>query len=133
MLTGPDPLLGSRELDLGTDLVSTLERTRVDVPAPVTEALLGGTPGALDCEIGDVLAAALALAVALATQPTWRPGLIVISTLLAGALAWGALCSGRAGVHLALFADRAEWLARASLLPQAVWALGLVPWAKGGG
>ena len=67
MLTGPDPLLGSRELDLETDLVSTLERTRVDVPAPVTEALLGGTPGALDGEIGDVLAAAVALAVA-----AWR-------------------------------------------------------------
>nr|GLK41572.1 hypothetical protein GCM10017611_84480 [Rhodococcus wratislaviensis] len=67
MLTGPDPLLGSRELDLETDLVSTLERTRVDVPAPVTEALLSGTPGALDGEIGDVLAAAVALAVA-----AWR-------------------------------------------------------------
>ncbi|MDV7336416.1 non-ribosomal peptide synthase/polyketide synthase [Rhodococcus oxybenzonivorans] len=69
MLTGPDPVLGSRELDLRSDLVSTLERTRVDVPAPVTEALLGTAPGALDAEIGDVLAAALALAVA-----AWRQG-----------------------------------------------------------
>ncbi|MFZ2174496.1 MAG: amino acid adenylation domain-containing protein [Rhodococcus sp. (in: high G+C Gram-positive bacteria)] len=64
MLEGPDPLLGARALDLRTDLVSTLARTRIDVPVGVTESLLGDTPRALGGEIGDVLAAALSLAVA---------------------------------------------------------------------
>lgn len=72
----------------------------------------------------------LGLVVALASQPSWRPMLIGLSLLVAVGIATGARSSGRSELRLALLADRAEWLARVSLLPLVVWSLGLVPWAS---
>ncbi|MFE7029567.1 amino acid adenylation domain-containing protein [Streptomyces sp. NPDC057621] len=64
IVTGPDPVLGTRRLDPAVDVVSTVRETRVELPVPVTEALLGTVPAAYHGGVNDGLLAALALAVA---------------------------------------------------------------------
>ncbi|GGR89707.1 hypothetical protein GCM10010252_30750 [Streptomyces aureoverticillatus] len=64
VVDGPDPLLGSRLLDPAVDVRATVRETRVEVPADVTEAVLGELPAAFHGEVNDGLLAALALALA---------------------------------------------------------------------
>ncbi|WJV45631.1 non-ribosomal peptide synthetase [Streptomyces flavofungini] len=64
MVEGPDPVLGARRLDPAVDVIATLTETRVQLPAPVTEALLTTVPAAFRGEVNDGLLAALALALA---------------------------------------------------------------------
>ncbi|NGO71962.1 non-ribosomal peptide synthetase, partial [Streptomyces boncukensis] len=64
VVEGPDPLLGTRRVDPGTDVMSTVRGTRVRLPAEVTEAVLGTLPKAFHGEANDGLLAGLALAVA---------------------------------------------------------------------
>ncbi|MFJ2193503.1 amino acid adenylation domain-containing protein, partial [Kitasatospora sp. NPDC087861] len=63
MLAGPDPLLGDRALDPARDTVATAGRIELRLPAEVTAPLLTSVPAAFHGEVGDVLPAALALAV----------------------------------------------------------------------
>ncbi|MFE3322712.1 amino acid adenylation domain-containing protein [Nocardia sp. NPDC059195] len=67
MLTGPDPVLGSRRLDPAVDLASTVDTVTIDLPAEVTETLLTTVPGKFHGTVNDGLVAALALALT-----TWR-------------------------------------------------------------
>ncbi|MEW1551688.1 amino acid adenylation domain-containing protein [Streptomyces tsukubensis] len=67
MVTGPDPVLGSRPLDPGVDTVSTVGYVRLELPAAATEALLTTLPAAYRCGVNDGLLAAFALALA-----AWR-------------------------------------------------------------
>lgn len=60
---GPDPLLGSRRLDPATDVRSTVEKVRVLLPVPVTEALLTAVPAVFHGGVNDGLLTGLALAV----------------------------------------------------------------------
>ncbi|MDH6681096.1 non-ribosomal peptide synthase protein (TIGR01720 family), partial [Rhodococcus sp. LBL1] len=62
-----DPVIGSRLLDLTTDLVATTRTVEVDIPPEVTAALLTTVPEAFHGGVGDGLLAALAVAVT-----TWR-------------------------------------------------------------
>ncbi|MGW5310411.1 amino acid adenylation domain-containing protein [Nocardia thailandica] len=64
-----DPLLGSRALDPALDTYATVRRFSVEVPAPVTEALLTEVPALYRTGVNDGLLAALALAVR-----AWRAG-----------------------------------------------------------
>ncbi|MEY9996255.1 amino acid adenylation domain-containing protein/non-ribosomal peptide synthase protein (TIGR01720 family) [Streptomyces sp. V4I8] len=79
IVDGPDPVLGRRRLDPAVDVRSTVEKVRVLLPVPVTEALLGAVPAAFHGGVNDGLLAALALAVA-----KWRHdrGVRETSTLL---------------------------------------------------
>lgn len=69
IVDGPDPVLGTRRLDPAVDVQSTVEKVRVQLPVPVTEALLTAVPAAFHGGVNDGLLAALALAVA-----KWRRG-----------------------------------------------------------
>ncbi|WP_413767371.1 amino acid adenylation domain-containing protein [Rhodococcus pyridinivorans] len=62
-LSGPDPLLGSRELDPAVDVGATVDTVTVEVPAPTTTTLLTVLPAAFHGSIVDSLLAALAGAV----------------------------------------------------------------------
>ncbi|MGP3979452.1 condensation domain-containing protein, partial [Streptomyces sp. 8N114] len=64
VLEGPDPLLGSRELDRAVDVTSTVATVRVRVPVEVTASVLGAVPAAFRGGVNDVLLAGLSLAVA---------------------------------------------------------------------
>ncbi|WP_424638921.1 amino acid adenylation domain-containing protein [Embleya sp. AB8] len=63
IVDGPDPLLGTRRLDPAVDVVATLAEVRVELPVPVTEALLTTLPAAFRGGVNDALLAGLALAV----------------------------------------------------------------------
>ncbi|MFD4441977.1 amino acid adenylation domain-containing protein [Nocardia sp. NPDC058519] len=63
MVTGPDPVLGSRRLDPASDLAPTVDTVTVDLPSEVTETLLTTVPGRFHGTVDDGLLAALALAV----------------------------------------------------------------------
>ncbi|MEV7941740.1 amino acid adenylation domain-containing protein [Kitasatospora sp. NPDC088264] len=63
----PDPLLGARRLVPGTDTLTTVHRTRVELPADVTEALLTTLPTAFRAGAEEGLLAALVTALAV-----WR-------------------------------------------------------------
>ncbi|MFE9427014.1 amino acid adenylation domain-containing protein [Kitasatospora sp. NPDC006697] len=67
VVSGPDPLLGSRPLDPAVDTVDTVEHTWLTLPAGVTETLLTTLPAAYRGGVNDGLLAALALALA-----AWR-------------------------------------------------------------
>ncbi|MFH8470695.1 amino acid adenylation domain-containing protein [Streptomyces sp. NPDC017991] len=69
IVAGPDPVLGTRRLDPAVDVISTVRETRVELPVPVTEALLSAVPAAYHGGVNDGLLAALALALA-----RWRLG-----------------------------------------------------------
>ncbi|WP_410660540.1 amino acid adenylation domain-containing protein [Amycolatopsis sp. lyj-112] len=79
VVDGPDPVLGSRPLDPAVDLLSTVEHVRVELPAPVTDALLTSVPAAYRGGVNDGLLATLAMAVA-----RWRArrGVTESSTLI---------------------------------------------------
>ncbi|GAA4488612.1 hypothetical protein GCM10023094_48790 [Rhodococcus olei] len=62
VLAGPDPVLGSRPLDLDVDVAGTTRRVRVEVPPDVTESLLTAVPESFRGGVGDGLLAGLALA-----------------------------------------------------------------------
>ncbi|MFG2312764.1 amino acid adenylation domain-containing protein [Streptomyces sp. NPDC048566] len=62
LLEAPNPPLGSRLLDPGVDVMSTLDTVRVELPADVTEAVLTTLPAAYNGTGTDVLLAALSLA-----------------------------------------------------------------------
>ncbi|WP_282796165.1 non-ribosomal peptide synthetase [Streptomyces sp. CC224B] len=64
VVTGPDPVIGARRLDPAVDVVSTLSRVRVQLPARVTETLLTRLPAAFRGGVNDGLLTALAMAVA---------------------------------------------------------------------
>ncbi|WP_438297335.1 amino acid adenylation domain-containing protein [Streptomyces sp. HUAS TT7] len=64
IVEGPDPVLGTRRLDPAVDVVSTVEKTHVELPAAVTEALLTAVPAAFRGGVNDGLLAGLALALA---------------------------------------------------------------------
>ncbi|MFH5229568.1 non-ribosomal peptide synthase/polyketide synthase [Antrihabitans spumae] len=78
-LAGPDPALGSREFDPLVDVVSTVARLDLHVPADVTAALLKTIPGLFRGSVNDGLLAALALA---ATKWRSERGVEVTSTLI---------------------------------------------------
>ncbi|MFD8151473.1 amino acid adenylation domain-containing protein [Streptomyces sp. NPDC059720] len=63
VLEQSDPLLGTRPFDPAVDVWSTVDTVRVELPADVTEAVLGTLPTAFRGTGTDVLLAALALAV----------------------------------------------------------------------
>ncbi|WP_190140763.1 condensation domain-containing protein, partial [Streptomyces longispororuber] len=67
MVTGRDPVLGSRPLDPAVDTLATVRYVHMDLPAAATEALLTSLPAAYRGGVNDGLLTALALAVA-----TWR-------------------------------------------------------------
>jgi amino acid adenylation domain-containing protein/non-ribosomal peptide synthase protein (TIGR01720 family) len=67
IVDGPDPVLGTRPLDPEVDLMSTVQRVWVRLPAAVTEPLLTKVPAAFHGGADDGLLAALALAVV-----SWR-------------------------------------------------------------
>ncbi|MFD6157239.1 amino acid adenylation domain-containing protein, partial [Nocardia sp. NPDC060255] len=64
MQQNPDPLLGHRSLDPVLDTMSTVETVRVELPAAVTEILMGTLPGVLRAGADIALLTGLALAVA---------------------------------------------------------------------
>ncbi|MEV0442213.1 amino acid adenylation domain-containing protein [Streptomyces spectabilis] len=64
IVSGPDPVLGSRPLDPAVDTVATIEYVHQDLSAEATEALLTSLPAAYRGGVNDGLLAALALAVA---------------------------------------------------------------------
>jgi amino acid adenylation domain-containing protein len=63
IVDNPDPVLGVRRLDPDRDVMSTVEKVRVLLPAPVTEALLTTVPATYRGGVNDGLLAGLALAV----------------------------------------------------------------------
>ncbi|MFH8342787.1 amino acid adenylation domain-containing protein [Streptomyces sp. AM6-12] len=63
LLEASDPPLGTRAFDPKTDVWSTVDTVRVELPADVTEAVLTTLPAAFKGTGTDVLLAALALAV----------------------------------------------------------------------
>ncbi|MGL5823499.1 MAG: EsaB/YukD family protein [Nocardioides sp.] len=67
---------------------------------------------------------------ALIWQPPWRTWAVLGLLIVAGMTAMIAFASARFGTHLALLADRAEWLTRFLLFPLAGWAVGLPSWAS---
>ncbi|GAB2677882.1 non-ribosomal peptide synthetase [Nocardia goodfellowii] len=69
VIDGPDPGLGSRELDPAVDQAHTLRMVDVEVPADVTGALLTTLPALFHGSVEDTLLATLALAVT-----AWRAG-----------------------------------------------------------
>ncbi|MBS9372372.1 non-ribosomal peptide synthetase [Rhodococcus sp. B50] len=62
-LSGPDPLLGTRELDPAVDVGATVDTVTVELPAPTTSALLAILPAAFHAAVVDGLLVALAGAV----------------------------------------------------------------------
>ncbi len=62
VLAGPNPPLGTRELDPEVDVMSTVDTVSVLLPADLTEAVLTVLPAAFRGTGNDVLLAALALA-----------------------------------------------------------------------
>ncbi|MFJ1561894.1 amino acid adenylation domain-containing protein [Streptomyces mirabilis] len=68
-LDGPDPTVGRRALDPASDVMSTVESVRVELPAGVTSALVRGLSAAYRCGVADGLVAALVVAVR-----AWRGG-----------------------------------------------------------
>ncbi|WP_051852780.1 non-ribosomal peptide synthetase [Streptomyces aureocirculatus] len=64
VLAGAEPPLGERPLDPSVDVAATVETVHVQVPAPVTEAVLTALPVAYRGGAEDGLLTALALAVA---------------------------------------------------------------------
>ncbi|MCB8913125.1 amino acid adenylation domain-containing protein [Rhodococcus rhodochrous] len=62
-LSGPDPLLGTREVDPAVDVGATVDTVTVEVPAPTTAALLTVLPASFHGNVMDGLLAALAGAV----------------------------------------------------------------------
>ncbi|NGP09713.1 AMP-binding protein, partial [Rhodococcus sp. 14C212] len=63
VLSGEDPVLGSRPLDPAIDVGATVETVTVEVPAGVTDPLLTALPAAFHGGVNDGLLAGLALAV----------------------------------------------------------------------
>ncbi|MFH8347402.1 amino acid adenylation domain-containing protein [Streptomyces sp. NPDC018045] len=63
VLSGTDPLLGTRPLDPAIDLMSTGDSVRVELSAEVTRLLVTSLPAAFRCGANDGLLAALAVAV----------------------------------------------------------------------
>ncbi|MFI6084258.1 amino acid adenylation domain-containing protein [Streptomyces sp. NPDC051217] len=64
IVEGPDPVLGTHRLDPAVDVQSTVEKVRVRLPVPATEALLTAVPAAFRGGVNDVLLAGLAMGVA---------------------------------------------------------------------
>ncbi|MFH5207321.1 amino acid adenylation domain-containing protein, partial [Antrihabitans sp. NCIMB 15449] len=79
ILDGPDPTLGERAFDPEVDVLATVERLEISVPADVTAKLLTSVPERFHGGVNDGLLTALALAVA-----KWRRerGVFESSTLL---------------------------------------------------
>jgi amino acid adenylation domain-containing protein/non-ribosomal peptide synthase protein (TIGR01720 family) len=79
VIDGPDPLIGPRPLDPGTDLASTVHKLRVDVGEDVTRSLLTTVPALFYGSVNDALLGALALALV-----AWRArrGVAETSTLI---------------------------------------------------
>ncbi|WP_194813355.1 non-ribosomal peptide synthase/polyketide synthase [Nocardia sp. XZ_19_385] len=69
VLDAPDPIVGARPLDPAVDLMGTVHRVGVQIPAGETEALLTMLPGLFHGGVEDGLLAALTAAVA-----RWRDG-----------------------------------------------------------
>ncbi|MFJ7205933.1 amino acid adenylation domain-containing protein [Streptomyces sp. NPDC098789] len=69
VLSTPDPLLTDRPLDPARDTLARAGHLTVELPAAVTEPLLGKVPAAFRAGANDVLLTALAIAVA-----AWRRG-----------------------------------------------------------
>nr|WP_262982590.1 non-ribosomal peptide synthetase [Rhodococcus sp. MTM3W5.2] len=67
VLSGPDPALGTRDLDPDLDTVKTAGRVRVELTTAVTESLLTTLPAAFRCGVNEGLISALAVAVS-----AWR-------------------------------------------------------------
>ncbi|RDI54606.1 non-ribosomal peptide synthetase [Nocardia mexicana] len=63
VVDGPDPLLGSRELDPVVDRVNTLRTVEIELPERVTTDLLTTLPALFDGSVEDALLATLSLAV----------------------------------------------------------------------
>nr|WP_241265818.1 non-ribosomal peptide synthetase [Streptomyces boncukensis] len=63
VVSGPDPRLGSRDLDPAVDVMSTVEHEWVRLPVRATESLLTALPAAFHGGVNDGLLTALALAV----------------------------------------------------------------------
>ncbi|MEV0248805.1 non-ribosomal peptide synthase/polyketide synthase [Nocardia sp. NPDC050712] len=63
VLDGPDPILGARPLDPAVDVMRTVHRVDVQIPAQETEALLATLPALFHGGVEDGLLAALAAAV----------------------------------------------------------------------
>ncbi|WP_067698944.1 non-ribosomal peptide synthetase [Nocardia jejuensis] len=59
----PDPLVGARELDPAIDRVGAVRAVDIELPEPVTTALLTTLPALFDGTVEDALLASLALAV----------------------------------------------------------------------
>ncbi|WP_261989272.1 non-ribosomal peptide synthetase [Streptomyces sp. uw30] len=64
ILDGPDPLVGTRRLDLAKDVYGTRRTLRLELGPEVTGPLLTDVPAAFHAEVNDVLLTGLALAVA---------------------------------------------------------------------
>ncbi|GGV28857.1 hypothetical protein GCM10010245_46900 [Streptomyces spectabilis] len=64
ILADPDPDLGPRPFDPAVDVTSTVRHVHLDLPAPLTRALLTTLPTAFRSGVNDGLLTALALAVA---------------------------------------------------------------------
>ncbi|WP_405583994.1 amino acid adenylation domain-containing protein [Streptomyces sp. NBC_01092] len=64
ILDGPDPLVGTRRLDLAKDVYGTRRTLRLELGPEVTAPLLTDVPAAFHAEVNDVLLTGLALAVA---------------------------------------------------------------------
>ncbi|MBW0113776.1 amino acid adenylation domain-containing protein, partial [Pseudonocardia sp. KRD-169] len=69
VVTGADPLLGSRAPDPVRDTYASVDRIEVSLPAEVTRAVLTAVPHVLSAGVDDVLLGALAVAVG-----AWRAG-----------------------------------------------------------
>ncbi|WP_439678571.1 amino acid adenylation domain-containing protein [Embleya sp. MST-111070] len=75
ILTGPDPLLGARDLDPVVDVHASTAGVSARLPVGVTQALLGRVPMVFRGGVNDALLAGLALAVA-----RWRRGRGVVES-----------------------------------------------------
>ncbi|TDZ99811.1 non-ribosomal peptide synthetase [Mycobacteroides salmoniphilum] len=79
MIEGPDPLPGVRALDPTVDTTSKIQRVQSFIDVDTTSAILGHVPVVSKTQIGEILIAALAVAVA-----RWqgRRGVVLTSVLL---------------------------------------------------
>lgn len=79
MIEGPDPLPGIRALDPMVDTTSKIQRVQTLIDADTTSAILGSVSAGSKTQIGEILVAALAVAVA-----RWqgRRGVVLPSVLL---------------------------------------------------
>ncbi|WP_217998117.1 non-ribosomal peptide synthetase [Nocardia paucivorans] len=64
MISGDDPVIGSRSLDPAVDVTATTDTVEIDIPPEVTGALLTTVPAVFHGSVSDGLLAALAVAVA---------------------------------------------------------------------